>query len=602
MNNPLIEFLAAYGPVANGQNMYDEFVLKAAKEASVEPLSIEEDRSQAIAGILMSDNPCTVILTGTAGDGKTYTARTVLDLVSDGTAAWANEESELSVVCSTNGQTITFIKDLSEVRAGDKKNLVPRILESLFGIEENHEIFVLCVNDGHLLKTWRENAADDPRADMSIEAIQGMLRDDLTEISDLKMNLLNMSRTSHASTLDRIIDAITTHPGWEQCAGCPALTADQPCPIRVNRDILALNKTESVRARLRSLIEIAAADDAHLSIRQIMILVVNALLGDRKPGTPPLLDCSRAVLRAGNNEYAETNPYSNLFGENHPPKRRQNVPAFQILARFSIGGETNNYFDDALIQPDADHPMPQQDRYGAAIFESISAIYCEDPASGIAALRPAIRDQRRRLFFMLTDEPNGESRQTSPWLLTAYHWGGFYINLLRPQGTRDEAHYKSAKREIVKGMNRALTGALTETHDALWLSQPSGVYLGSEKPLLAFDPIRWRGSLYWLVLQDPQKPGRPLRLEIHTRNQDEPLSYLDLTPTLFEYLVRVAQGALPTSFTNQCYQDLRNFQIRSVGAITQAEQAADAPIILKAVDTSGEQLSATPIDLLEETL
>jgi len=43
MNNPLIEFLAAYGPVANGQNMYDEFVLKAAKEASVEPLSIEED-------------------------------------------------------------------------------------------------------------------------------------------------------------------------------------------------------------------------------------------------------------------------------------------------------------------------------------------------------------------------------------------------------------------------------------------------------------------------------------------------------------------------------------------------------------------------------
>ena len=241
----------------------------------------------------MSDNPRTVILTGTAGDGKTYTARKVLDLVSDGTAAWANEESELSVVCSKNGQTITFIKDLSEVRVGDKKKLVPRILESLFGIEENHEIFVLCVNDGHLLKTWRENAADDPRADMSI----------------------------------------------------------QPCPIRVNRDILALNKTESVRARLRSLIEIAAADDAHLSIRQIMILVVNALLGDRKPGTPPLLDCSRAVLRAGNNEYAETNPYSNLFGENHPPKRRQNVPAFQILARFSIGGETNNYFDDALIQP-----------------------------------------------------------------------------------------------------------------------------------------------------------------------------------------------------------------------------------------------------------
>lgn len=602
MKNPLIEFLSAYGPVANGQNMYDEFVLKAAKEAGVEPLAIEEHRSQEIAEILMSDVPRTVILTGTAGDGKTYTARKVLDLVSGGTAAWANAESELSVICPKNGHTITFIKDLSEIRTTDKKKLVPRIVESLFNTQKSHEVFVLCVNDGHLLKTWRENAADDPRADTSIEAIQGMLRDDLSEIPDLKMNLINMSRTSHAATLDRIIDAITQHPAWGQCAGCPALEAAQPCPIRVNRDILALDKVESVRARLRSLIEIAAADDAHLSIRQIMILVVNALLGDRKSSTPPLLDCSRAVLRAGNNEYAETNPYSNLFGENHPPKRRHNVPAFQTLARFSIGGETNNYFDDALIQPDADHPMPQQDRYGAAIFESISAAYCENPSNGIAALRPAIRDQRRRLFFMMTDEPLGDSRQASPWLLTAYHWGGLYINLLLSSDARDEAQFKAAKREIVKGMNRALTGALTETHDALWLSQPSGVYLGSEKPLLAFDPIRWRGLLYWLVLQNPQKPGRPLRLEIHTRDQEGPLSYLDLTPTLFEYLVRVAHGALPTSFTNQCYQDLRNFQIRSVGAITQAEKEADASIILKAVDASGEHLSATPIDLLEEML
>ncbi|MEY8144448.1 hypothetical protein [Falsihalocynthiibacter sp. CO-5D18] len=550
----------------------------------------------------MSDAPRTVILTGTAGDGKTYTARRVLDLVSGGTAAWANAESELSVISPKNGHSITFIKDLSEIRATDKKKLVPRIVESLFSTQKSHEVFVLCVNDGHLLKTWRENAADDPRADTSIEAIQGMLRDDLSEIPDLKMNLFNMSRTSHAATLDRIIDAITQHPAWGQCAGCPALGADQPCPIRVNRDILALDKVESVRARLRSLIKIAAADDAHLSIRQIMILVVNALLGDRKSSTPPLLDCSRAILRAGNNQYAETNPYSNLFGENHPPKRRHNVPAFQTLARFSIGGETNNYFDDALIQPDADHPMPQQDRYGAAIFESISAAYCEDPSNGIAALRPAIRDQRRRLFFMMTDEPLGDSRQASPWLLTAYHWGGLYINLLLSSDARDEAQLKAAKREIVKGMNRALTGALTETHDALWLSQPSGVYLGSEKPLLAFDPIRWRGSLYWLVLQDPQNPGRPLRLEIHTRDQDGPLSYLDLTPTLFEYLVRVAHGALPTSFTNQCYQDLRNFQIRSVGAITQAEKEADASIILKAVDASSEHLSATPIDLLEEML
>src|SRR6056297_3075783 len=99
MKNPLIDFFSAYGPVANGQNMYDEFVVEAAKNAGVAPLVIQEPRSEKIAEILMSDEPRTVVLTGTAGDGKTYTARKVLDRISGGTAAWTNEESEISIVC-----------------------------------------------------------------------------------------------------------------------------------------------------------------------------------------------------------------------------------------------------------------------------------------------------------------------------------------------------------------------------------------------------------------------------------------------------------------------------------------------------------------------
>jgi len=602
MINPLIDFLAAYGPVANGQNMYDEFVVKAALEARVDPLEIEEPRSRRIADIVMSGEPRTVILTGTAGDGKTYTARKVLDIVSGGSMAWTNEQSELTVCCPPGGRKITFVKDLSEVRASEKRKLVPRVVASLFEDQACDEVFVLCVNDGHLLKTWRENAGGDPRAEKAIGIIQTMLRDDLDETAELNMTLFNMSRTSHAATLDRIIDAITGHSGWEGCAGCPALQSEKPCPIRVNRDILARTGPETVRSRLRSLVEIAAADDAHLPIRQIMILIVNALLGDSKAGTPPLLNCDRARLRAGNDEYDRTNPYANLFGENHPPRGRGHVQAFETLARFAIGEETNNYFDDALIEPDAGHPLHEEDRYGAAIFRRVSAGYREDPVQGIDALRPAIRDQRRRLFFLVPDVPAGACRDASPWHLTAYHWGDIYMNLLHPVPERDPVRAKEAQFEILKGMNRTLTGALTETRDALWLTQPSGVYLGAEKPLLAFDPIRWRGQAYWLALAEPRVPGRPPRLEIHARGIDGPLSVLELTPTLFEYLVRVSHGALPTSFTNQCYQDLRNFQIRSVGAILKLERQAGAPLILQAVDTSGPELSARPIDLLEDAL
>lgn len=602
MKNQLIDFLSAYGPVANGQNMYDEFVVSAAKEAGVKPLEIEETRSAEIIEILQSDNPRTVILTGTAGDGKTFTARKVLELISNGTAQWTNDQAELSITCETNGQKIIFVKDLSEVRADEKKKLMPRVVASLFQNPSSDEIFVLCVNDGHLLKTWRENAGNDPQAEKALATIQKMLRDDLNEVQELNIKLFNMSRTSHAATIDRIIDAITGHPAWNQCTGCSGLNIENPCPIRVNREILERIGPESVRARLRSLIEIAAADDSHLSIRQIMILVINALLGDQKQGAPPLLDCNRAQRRCENNEYAETNLYSNLFGENYPPNRQTSIQAFETLARFAIGDETNNFFDDALLDPDTQQQMPEEDRYGSAIFDRIRIEYRERPEDRIAVLRPAIKAQRRRLFFLMPEVPNRDYRDVSPWYLTTYHRGDIYINLLRDAVESDESKYKAAQRDILKGINRTLTGALTETSDALWLTQPSGVYLGSEKPLLVFEPIRWRGRDYWLELKRPRIPGRPPRLEIHLRGQDDALSSLDLTPTLFEYLVRVSRGALPTSFSNQCYQDIRNFQIRSVGAILKTEKTIGAQIVLKAVDTSGEQLIALPIDILEDAL
>ena len=62
--------------------MYDEFVLAAAAAAGVDPIAIPENRSGAILKDLTAEQPRSVILTGTAGDGKTYTARKVLEALS----------------------------------------------------------------------------------------------------------------------------------------------------------------------------------------------------------------------------------------------------------------------------------------------------------------------------------------------------------------------------------------------------------------------------------------------------------------------------------------------------------------------------------------
>jgi len=596
-HNNLIDFLAAYGPTSDGNNMYDEFVVAAAAKADVEPISIPEERSDEILKDLTAEQPRSVILTGTAGDGKTYTARKVLERLSGSAATWKNTQETFEWVDPKTGRRIVFVKDLSEIEPTSKSAIIPRLIEA-FSNPSSSELFVLCVNDGHLLRTWEEHMNGDARGANILATFRELLRDDKdTPSKDMAFRLINMSRTSHAATIDAIIDQICNHPGWSGCSEGCASHASGTCPIVINRDILLKNENASLRNRLRALVEIAAADDRHLSIRQIIILVVNALLGDSKnPYQTPLMNCARAEQRAMAGEFEYTNPYNNVFGENHPISRRLQHSAFAALSEFGVGFETNNYFDDQLL--DVDHGVDPVDhpQYGAASYAQLRANYRENPGAHIRELRDALAAQRRRLFFEWPDSAI-DAREKSPWQLTVHSYGDLYLNLLRPENARDANLFTLTRPKIIKGLNRALTGSLTETADRLWLTQPSGVYKGADVPILVANPIGWKSKPYSLNLASPSHPGRPPRLQlIAAYPTQRVLATLPLTPTLFEYLMRVHDGALPMSFSNQCFQDVRSFQIRCVGAILNNE--GDDLLDFKAVDTSGETLGERVIGSL----
>lgn len=597
--NKLVDFLAAYGPTSDGNNMYDEFVVAAAMKAGVDPIAIPETRSAEIVLNLTAEQPRSVILTGTAGDGKTYTARKVLEALSGSAATWANTQETYEWTDPETKRSIVFIKDLSEIEPSIKGPLIARMIEA-FTKPTSAEYFVLCVNDGHLLRTWEEHINGDPRGVQILANFRELLKDD-QEIPphDMAFRLINMSRTSHAATIDAIIDQVCNHPGWNDCAQECSSRAAGNCPILINRDMLLKQESASLRNRLRALVEIAAADGQHLSIRQIIILIVNALLGDSKrPYQTPLLNCGRAEQRAAAGEYEHTNLYNNVFGENHPASRRLQHSAFAALSEFGIGFETNNFFDDQLI--DADHNALPVDhpQYGTASYEQLRANYRENPSAHIRELRRALMAQRRRLFFEWP-EPNRDMGDESPWQLTVHSYGNLYLNLLRMEDTRDAELFAVTRPKIIKGLNRALTGSLTETADRLWLTQPSGVYKGADVPILVANPIGWKSKPYSLQLMSPSRPGRSPSLQlIAAYPTRRVLTTLPLTPTLFEYLMRVHDGALPMSFSNQCFQDVRSFQIRCVGAILNNE--GDEALDFKAVDTSGETLGERVIGSLGE--
>ena len=210
-----------------------------------------------------------------------------------------------------------------------------------------------------------------------------------------------------------------------------------------------MEQRRSKRACVLSLISLPPMTNIYLS-RQIIILVVNALLGDAKKTAPPLLNCSRARSRAENGEHQFTNPFSNIFGENHDKPER--FAAFATLGRFGIGYETNNFFDDELLA--SGNRLPNHHRYGTNIFQPAQTKYLDDQTSleknPMDSLREPLTAQRRRLFFTAQDISSLGNQETNPWNLSVYQYGYLYANLLLQESERDQSNWKRSR-----GENRA---------------------------------------------------------------------------------------------------------------------------------------------------
>lgn len=593
-DNPLIPFLAAYGPQPDANNLFDEFVVAAAERTGCDPLSIEQPLVEEIEHELRSGKLRSVILTGTAGDGKTYSARRVLERLAPG-QAWTNTQKVLEI--SLGSRCVKFIKDLSELSEKDKDAIHGEIAAALNGLGDT--AFVVCVNDGHLLRFLRDRRPSADRQGTQRDLhhdIREMLREEQREDTLGHFLLVNMSRQSGEEIIDRIVEAVVEHGGWSDCTDCPIVDDEErPCPIRLNRAILREKGAGSMRARLQELVAMAAADGRHLSVRHLIMLVVNTLLGDGKSGNG-LLTCTKARNRAAEWDYKLTNPFQNVFGENLNTKRQKNFECFRVMEGFGIGRETNNYFDEGLLD---DRPgFIGHPNYGAALFDPIRQRYEQNPSEVSAEVRAALVQQRRRLFFTL---PSGLERsgREDPWNLSVYKYGAIYSELVAASHRDPSLIPHQVLGPIILGLNRVMTGSMTTTDDCLWLTKPTGVYLGRSLPLLVEEVgQRGRRGAPIFRIESPRAPGLPPALCLlfkQARETSDTLASLLLPPSLVECLVRIANGALPASFAESCLSDVRRFQLAAEAALRETDDDLPPP---KLIDTSSSELRAKSIDVM----
>jgi hypothetical protein len=120
------------------------------------------------------------------------------------------------------------------------------------------------------------------------------------------------------------------------------------------------------------------------------------------------------------------------------------------------------------------------------------------------------------------------------------------------------------------GLNRIFTGLLLDQDNRLCLAT-SGTHSQARVSRILngeIDVSKPRYGEYVSVELSREEPYHPQFVVSFGNSEPE---RFDLTLTRFEFVMRVADGALPTSFSKECFEDIAAFKTQLVEALHQLE-------------------------------
>lgn len=577
-----IKFLRNYGPIPTNDNMYDETIQRAIKRLKIEPLVLPAQFLDGILANLKSDIPATEILTGTAGDGKTYNCREVWTALGGSPVEW-NRGAKVQRL-PLGRRELVIVKDLSELLPEESSPILERMSAEV-GAPDPERIYLVAANHGQLLEKLKSAPQTDALKAMT-RAVESLLVGGANSDPSVRINLRDLSQAPASGMIAMIIEKMTTHPGWTDCDRCPLQMSGASCPIMENRKRLQDPEDGIVfRQRLSALVELSEQNGVHFPVRQSLALVTNILLG-HPDAADGLMSCAQVPELVARERLHLASIYRNVFGENLSPRRAEKTELFRKLNSFGIGSETSNKVDDLLVYG-ADDPdlsptfetlvLSDPVYGGTAAYIRAQRDYLEGAeTSAKDAFLPMLRSQRQRLFFAL---PENHAAQFELWDLTVFRYGGTYLDLIRRLKSK-ESLPRGVMPLIMRGLNRVFTGMLVQNQDELVLATSGSHSQSKTSPLLDEMISVPRQGGEEVALMPGGKDGAALRVRV-ARGEDPKPVVLNLTPTRFEFLGRVAEGALPSSFSLECHEDLLMFKAKLLSATErrrELDQGEDEPV------------------------
>lgn len=565
-----VRFLRSYGPTPNNLTMFDEYVSGALNRAKVEPIKLSTPLLDGMIKHVESKVPGSMLIAGTAGDGKTYHCRALWTHLGGDPKAWA-VKGNVKELRLTDGRLAVFIKDLTEFNGQDSDLPLQRFERSVLGGDDS-EIVILAANHGQILDRLRKldkrhggrHPLRTPLQECFLQA--GPAPD--------RLAVFDLSRTTTRKTLEDVAKAVAGHPEWGNCAHC-ALNGDgRVCPIDENRRrLLGDADGGQLVSRLGDLVEIARLNGLHLPVRDLLALCANIVLGysDAREAKENLMTCADVAKIQDAGNVSKANIYANAFGANLPKRRALDRPVFKAMAGFGVGEETTNGADgllvygkdDSKLQADFERLVASDSIYGAtANYLAAQDNYLEGYEGarlddGAATFMDMLEDQRRRLYFTLPDdEPS-----YSCWAMTVFRYAGDYFQIIDTLSENKKHINEVVRARIAKGLNRILTGLLLENTDRIFIASSGGFTQSRVSVLCDHETPARPQQRVGMAIKLNAITGRPF-LEVQLAQSATKPVIFDLTPIRHEFLSRVADGALPASFSNECLEDLLAFKAR----------------------------------------
>jgi len=520
-----------------------------------------------------------VVLTGTAGDGKTSLC---FELVAKLTERGPQANNGFERVCIDTGsgtRTLTLIYDVTGWRkrldgylSADNVALLEAMAQSSFG--DGQDFFVMAVNDGQMHELFRSLPPDAPEIVKQLE--RGLIELHARNESDCgkRLRLINLSRIPSEQIMRLCLAAVLDRSEWVCFQDEPENPLFSP-GSSLARNFRALNSCD-VRERLCVLAQIADASGHHLPIRGVLCLLSNALLGhpearDRvmRPGVE-----AEALLKAGNSHRAAL--HRTLFGENLTPTNRRKREVYRFLSMLHIGEETTNDLDELFIFGSRDQELGETYRDLIAAdpflqrnpdFDELVTRYIRGDITEEDATTEFLSElgsERRRVFIQASSE---QFRTYSLWKTSVFHHAREFLDEIVIPVQAGRSPSRTLLRKIASGLNRIWTGMLLA-------DQANELYLTTGLDLTT-SPV---SDIYLTQIElDSDPPGlRVVRKEdtiapvavLHANGRE---FCFGLTLPRFEFLCRVADGAMPSSFSRESCTDfmslkqrcLRDLQLRA---------------------------------------